>query len=96
MQQNKRRGQYICSITGDVGSIYEAKQGKRAVYMQGMWACNNITPPYISMGLSMLLLLHALIEQVVSLKMLRTAGFESSEPLFLLRLMGVWVQSLHR
>ena len=43
-----------------------------------------------------LLCIEALIEQVVCLKRLRTATLESFESLFLLRLMGVLVPSLHR
>ena len=34
MQQDRGRGQYICSKTGDEGSIYAARHGMRAVYMQ--------------------------------------------------------------
>ena len=30
MQQDGRRGQYICSKTGEDGSIYAARQGMRA------------------------------------------------------------------
>ena len=48
--------QYICSKTGDEGSIYAARQGMRACNN------NNMRNPIISReGLRMLLLLHALI-----------------------------------
>ena len=30
MRQDRGRGQYICSKTGDEGSIYAARQGTRA------------------------------------------------------------------
>ena len=61
MQQDRGWGQYICSKTGDEGSIYAARQGMKAIYMQQDrgWGDATIitcvTPPYISfiMGLRM-------------------------------------------
>ena len=55
MQQDRGRGQYICSKRGDEGSIYAARQGMRA------YNNTNMRNPIIKDvgGLRMLVLLHA-------------------------------------
>ena len=59
--------QYICSKTGDEGSMYAARRDEGSIYAsrQGMRACNNTNmhnPIIKDVGvLRMLVLLHALI-----------------------------------